>query len=83
MYYFLISQLHHRTFCSRAENNVSCCAAEELPNELNKCRFTWIIDTNLKGWIPQRIVDKSMSTALVDFMICVRKYVDKLQGSSA
>ncbi|XP_076177614.1 steroidogenic acute regulatory protein-like isoform X1 [Ptiloglossa arizonensis] len=77
------SSLPCRSNIIRAENNVSCCAAEELPNELNKCRFTWIIDTNLKGWIPQRIVDKSMSTALVDFMICVRKYVDKLQGSSA
>ncbi|XP_076635290.1 steroidogenic acute regulatory protein-like [Colletes latitarsis] len=77
------SSLPSRSNVVRAENNISCWAAEALPNEQNKCRFTWIINTNLKGWLPQKIVDKSMSTALVDFMIYVRKYADELQRPSA
>lgn len=77
------SSLPSRSNIVRAENNVSCWAAEKLPNEHNKCRFTWIINTNLKGWIPQKIVDKSMSTALIDFMSYVRKYADDIQRVSA
>ncbi|XP_076383414.1 steroidogenic acute regulatory protein-like [Megalopta genalis] len=59
----------------RAENNLTCCAAENLPNDKNRCRFTSIIDTNLKGWIPQKIVDTSMTNALKIFMKNVRQYV--------
>ncbi|CAL7946152.1 unnamed protein product [Xylocopa violacea] len=73
-----LKSLPNRNNVVRAENNLTCCAAERLPNEENKCRFTWIINTNLKGWIPQKIVDKSMSTALVDFMSYVRKYMDDM-----
>ncbi|XP_076657811.1 steroidogenic acute regulatory protein-like [Halictus rubicundus] len=59
----------------RAENNLTCCAAEELPNDESRCRFTWIIDTNLKGWIPQKVVESSMSDALKIFMKDVRDYI--------
>ncbi|XP_078049074.1 steroidogenic acute regulatory protein-like [Augochlora pura] len=59
----------------RAENNLICCAAENLPNDKNRCQFTWIIDTNLKGWIPQKVVDTSMTNALKIFMKDVRQYV--------
>ncbi|XP_003705040.1 steroidogenic acute regulatory protein-like [Megachile rotundata] len=73
--------LPQRSNFVRAENTISCWASEEILNEENKCRFTWINNTNLKGWVPQKIVDKSMSTALVDFMSYVRKYVDDMQRS--
>ncbi|XP_076244683.1 steroidogenic acute regulatory protein-like isoform X2 [Calliopsis andreniformis] len=76
------SSLPSRSNVVRAENGVSCWAAEKLPNEHSRCRFTWIINTNLKGWIPQKIVDKSMYTALVDFMSYVRKYADDIQRAS-
>ncbi|XP_076668211.1 steroidogenic acute regulatory protein-like [Andrena cerasifolii] len=76
------SSLPSRSNIVRAENNVSCWAAEKLPNEHDKCQFTWIVNTNLKGWIPQKIVDKSMSTALIDFMSYVRKYAEQMQRSS-
>ena len=70
------TSLPNRSNVVRAENKLSCCAAEQLPNDESRCRFTWIINTNLKGWLPQKVVDKSMSTALVDFMSYVRKYMD-------
>ncbi|KZC10880.1 StAR-related lipid transfer protein 3, partial [Dufourea novaeangliae] len=73
------SSLPSQTNVVRGENNVSCWAAEDLPNEWNRCRFTWIINTNLKGWIPQKIIDKSMSTALIDFMSYVRNYAREMQ----
>ncbi|XP_012538220.1 steroidogenic acute regulatory protein-like [Monomorium pharaonis] len=67
---------------TRAENGISCFATEELPYEPNKCRFTWIQNTNFKGWIPQTVVDRSMSTGLVDFMTYLRKHLNDMQSSS-
>ncbi|XP_011165520.1 steroidogenic acute regulatory protein-like [Solenopsis invicta] len=67
---------------TRGENGISCFATEELPSEANKCRFTWILNTNLKGWIPQTVVDRSMSTGLVDFMTYLREYLNDLQKPS-
>lgn len=64
----------------RGENGISCWAAEELPDDEGKCRFTWILNTNLKGWLPQNIVEKSMTHALIDFMSYLRKHVDKTQN---
>ncbi|KAK1127507.1 hypothetical protein K0M31_004041 [Melipona bicolor] len=75
------TSLPNRSNVVRAENNVSCWAAERLPNDDSKCRFTWIINTNLKGWLPQKVVDKSMSTALIDFMSYVRNYMNDTQRS--
>ncbi|XP_016906210.1 steroidogenic acute regulatory protein-like isoform X2 [Apis cerana] len=77
-----LTSLPNRNNVVRAENNLSCWAAERLPNEENKCKFTWIINTNLKGWLPQKVVDKSMSTALIDFMSYIRKYMDDTQRST-
>ncbi|XP_015190444.1 PREDICTED: stAR-related lipid transfer protein 3 isoform X2 [Polistes dominula] len=68
----------------RGENGVSCWAAEELADgDSSKCRFTWILNTNLKGWIPQKVVDKSLSAALVEFMSYLRKYLDEYQRHAA
>ncbi|XP_032687027.1 steroidogenic acute regulatory protein-like [Odontomachus brunneus] len=66
----------NRKHMIRGENGVGCWAAEELSAEnSNKCRFTWILNTNLKGWIPQKVVDRSLSTALIDFMTYLRKHL--------
>lgn len=70
----------NRKNVTRGENGVSCWAAEELTDgDSSKCRFTWILNTNLKGWLPQKVVDRSLSTALVDFMSYLRKYLDEYQ----
>lgn len=58
---------------------MSCFIAEELSNEVNKCRFTWILNTKLKGWIPQKVVDRSISTCLIDFMTYLRRYLSDMQ----
>ncbi|XP_014468240.1 PREDICTED: stAR-related lipid transfer protein 3 [Dinoponera quadriceps] len=68
----------NRKHMIRGENGVGCWAAEELSDEnSNKCRFTWILNTNLKGWIPQKVVDRTVSTALIDFMTYLRKHLDE------
>ncbi|KYN07617.1 PREDICTED: steroidogenic acute regulatory protein-like [Cyphomyrmex costatus] len=67
---------------TRGENGISCFATEELPDEASKCRFTWILNTNFKGWIPQTVVDKSLSTGLVNFMTYLREHLNDLQKSS-
>ncbi|KAL0109977.1 hypothetical protein PUN28_013548 [Cardiocondyla obscurior] len=63
---------------TRGENGISCFATEELPDDLHKCRFTWILNTNFKGWIPQTVVDRSLSTGLVDFMTYLREHLNDM-----
>lgn len=64
---------------TRGENGISCFATEELSDEEAKCRFTWILNTNLKGWIPQTVVDRAMSNSLIDFITYLRKHLDDMQ----
>lgn len=72
-----LPSIPNRSKVVRAENNISCWAAEHLPNGENKSRVTWIINTNLKGWIPQKIVDKSMSTALTEVISSLRIHLEE------
>ncbi|CAK9830918.1 Steroidogenic acute regulatory protein-like [Anthophora retusa] len=72
-----LPSIPNRSKVVRAENNISCWAAERLPNGENKSRVTWIINTNLKGWIPQKIVDKSMSTALIEVISSLRIHLEE------
>ncbi|XP_024884666.1 steroidogenic acute regulatory protein-like [Temnothorax curvispinosus] len=67
---------------TRGENGISCFATEELPDEVNKCRFTWILNTDFKGWIPKTVVDRSLSTGLIDFMTYLREHLNNMQKQS-
>ncbi|KAH0955926.1 hypothetical protein HN011_007514 [Eciton burchellii] len=71
-----LASIQTRPNLTRGENGVSCFAAEELYNETNKCRFTCILNTNLKGWLPQTLVDRSMASSLIEFMSYLRKHVN-------
>ncbi|XP_031827329.1 steroidogenic acute regulatory protein-like [Nomia melanderi] len=64
----------------RAESIVSCCATEALRDQ-KKCKFTLMMHTDLKGWLPQGLVDRSTSTALSEFICYVRDYVEKRVNS--
>ncbi|XP_071558955.1 steroidogenic acute regulatory protein-like [Temnothorax nylanderi] len=66
----------------RGENGISCFATEELPDEANKCRFTWILNTDFKGWIPKTVVDTSLSLGLINFMTYLREHLNNMQKQS-
>jgi len=62
----------------RGENGPGCWVMTPIPNEPNKCIFQWVLDTNLKGWIPQTIIDTALSFAMFDYIRYVRCYAKVL-----
>ncbi|XP_020710138.2 steroidogenic acute regulatory protein-like isoform X2 [Athalia rosae] len=64
----------------RGENGVGCLMMEPIEGEENqRCRLTWLLNTNLKGWLPTRLIDSSLSNALVDFMKHLRNHVHRMK----
>ncbi|GAV02474.1 hypothetical protein RvY_13036 [Ramazzottius varieornatus] len=60
----------------RAENGPNAWIIEPLPpgdDGRERCRFVSILNTNLKGWIPQSIVDQTLSTILFDLIHSLQK----------
>jgi len=62
----------------RGENGPGCWLMKPIPNEPNKCIFQWLLDTNLKGWIPQSIIDTALSFAMCDYIRYIRCYAKVL-----
>lgn len=48
-----------------------------------KCSFQWLLDTDLKGWIPQYILDQALTYAMTDFMSCLRAHAPTLRAAGA
>ena len=68
--------------CSRGEQKPGGWAFTKAPNS-DHCHFTWIVATDLKGWIPQKALDRAVPFILLDFMEKLRAYAATLlQGHS-
>ncbi|XP_053408877.1 steroidogenic acute regulatory protein-like isoform X1 [Mercenaria mercenaria] len=51
----------------RGDNGPGGWVFESVENEPDRCLFTWIVNTNLKGWLPQAAIDQAMSGVLVSY----------------
>ncbi|XP_013387119.1 stAR-related lipid transfer protein 3-like isoform X1 [Lingula anatina] len=51
----------------RGENGPGCWVFKAVPGDPNKSEFVWIVNTNLKGWLPTYLIDQAMSGVLMDF----------------
>lgn len=52
-----------------------------IPGQQNKCEFQWILNINLKGWIPQYILDSVLINIMFDYTKHLRQHITKLKGS--
>ena len=50
-----------------------------LPGKLDKCQFQWLLDTDIKGWIPRSIIDAAIAGMQLDYMRHLRKYAEDLK----
>ncbi|XP_020488705.1 steroidogenic acute regulatory protein, mitochondrial [Labrus bergylta] len=51
----------------RAENGPTCIVMKPCAEDPNKTNFTWLLNIDLKGWIPKTIINKVLSQTQVDF----------------
>ncbi|XP_059483042.1 steroidogenic acute regulatory protein-like [Neocloeon triangulifer] len=63
----------------RGQNGPNCWAMQPVPGEPNQCIFLWLLDTDLKGWVPQYMVEAALSSAMLDFLASLREYAAKLK----
>jgi len=65
----------------RGENGPTCYALYPVEGSPDKCLFKWLLDTDLKGWIPQSIIDKALSGAQLEFLQFLRQRAIHLLSS--
>ncbi|XP_041124897.1 steroidogenic acute regulatory protein, mitochondrial-like [Polyodon spathula] len=57
----------------RAQGGPTCIILEPLEGDKNKSRFTWLLNMDLKGWLPKSIVNQALPQAQADFTRYLRK----------
>uniref|UniRef100_A0A0P4WBR8 START domain-containing protein n=1 Tax=Scylla olivacea TaxID=85551 RepID=A0A0P4WBR8_SCYOL len=67
----------------RGENGPCCWVFQPAENAPRKCFFQWLLDTDLKGWIPQYVLEQALTYAMTDFMSCLRNYAPTLKTQTS
>jgi hypothetical protein len=62
----------------RGENGPGGWAMRSITGDPRRCLFEWLLDTDLKGWIPQSIIDAALSGAQFEYIEHLRKYATRL-----
>ena len=63
-------------FHYRAENGP--CGYKLEPVNSNRTKLLWIINSDLKGWLPQGVVDQSVSSAQLTSIQKLQAYLSQL-----
>jgi len=65
----------------RAENGP--CGYKLVPVDANRTKLIWIINSDLKGWLPQGVIDQSLSGVLPSSIQRLQEYVaqQRLEGT--
>lgn len=61
----------------RADQGFCTYLMKPLPNEKNKCQLEWLMHTNLKGWLPQYVIDKALWFAMINHVTSIRSLEPK------
>merc|ERR1711936_214691 len=56
----------------RGENGPGCWAMRPVEGQPDRCLFQWLLDTDIKGWIPQSIIDKALSGTQFEYIANIR-----------
>lgn len=61
----------------RGENGPGCWALRQVA--AFETEVQWLLNTNIRGWLPQLAVDSTLTTVMSDYMISLRKRLVALQ----
>ncbi|XP_030060753.1 steroidogenic acute regulatory protein isoform X2 [Microcaecilia unicolor] len=59
----------------RAETGLTCFVLKPLESDKKKTKFTWLLSTDLKGWIPKPIVSCAMSQTQINFINHLQRHL--------
>ncbi|GAB1600081.1 steroidogenic acute regulatory protein-like isoform X1 [Argonauta hians] len=65
----------------RGENYAGGYLMEQIGSDPNKCKFYWLCNTNLKGLLPQKLVDSALGGTQLDYLKHLRLHIEQLRQS--
>nr|CAD7573055.1 unnamed protein product [Timema californicum] len=63
----------------RGENGPTCWVFRPVAGHNDQCIVEWLLNTNLRGWIPQYVLDPALMAAMINYIVYLRKYLVRLQ----
>ncbi|CAF1331396.1 unnamed protein product [Rotaria magnacalcarata] len=69
-------QMPPKDNCVRGVNGPTAYIIEN--NDNTTCRFTWLLNVDLKGWLPQYLINSSLATVQLTLAEALRNYLTKL-----
>ncbi|KAL1423129.1 hypothetical protein MTO96_021505 [Rhipicephalus appendiculatus] len=49
--------------------------------EMHRSKFQWLLNVNLKGWLPQYIIDKAMAKSMFEYADALKTHLNSLEMS--
>ncbi|XP_056386733.1 steroidogenic acute regulatory protein, mitochondrial-like isoform X2 [Hyla sarda] len=59
----------------RAEAGLTFIVLRPIEGDSGKTHFTWLLNLDLKGWIPQSVTDQALSQSQADFIKHLRRHL--------
>uniref|UniRef100_A0A3P8TVQ4 START domain-containing protein 1 n=1 Tax=Amphiprion percula TaxID=161767 RepID=A0A3P8TVQ4_AMPPE len=59
----------------RAEDGPTCIIIRALDEDSTKSRFTWLLNIDVKGWLPKSIVNQALPQVQLDFTRHLRRHL--------
>jgi len=66
----------------RGENGPGCWAMRPVEGKEGTTLFQWLLDTDIKGWIPQSIIDKALSGTQFEYIANIRSRAQVIKDSN-
>ncbi|XP_068611042.1 steroidogenic acute regulatory protein, mitochondrial [Brachionichthys hirsutus] len=57
----------------RAEDGPTCIVIQALEEDATKSRFTWLLNMDVKGWLPKTVVNQALPRVQLDFTTNLRR----------
>uniref|UniRef100_A0A672YTU0 START domain-containing protein 1 n=1 Tax=Sphaeramia orbicularis TaxID=375764 RepID=A0A672YTU0_9TELE len=73
-----LESLPPQTGFVRAEDGPTCIIIEALDEDSSRSRFTWLLNMDVKGWLPTSLVNQALPRAQLDFTRHLRRRLETL-----
>lgn len=67
----------------RAENGPNCIVFGTVDGFPDRCSLQWLLDVDLKGWIPKYVLEQALINVITDFLASIKTYSVALRNMDA
>uniref|UniRef100_A0A671LLU1 START domain-containing protein 1 n=1 Tax=Sinocyclocheilus anshuiensis TaxID=1608454 RepID=A0A671LLU1_9TELE len=71
--FFRVEEMHEWNPSIRPEDGPTCIILQPLQDRPDHSRFIWLLNMDVKGWLPQSLVNKALPRAQADFTKHLRR----------